>query len=141
MNIHRFLRYNLVARVAILTQATTTAALAFLSPASLVSQLLTGGGDISKLVITSMLVLTGVGWVDVLVNDCLRGMRRLRPVMRHEHMGYMLLGVCYWIQALVGSAPDERGSDVLVLNYLVVGGCCVWYGWVSALRGVRGVLE
>ena len=134
---HRMLRYGLIARVVLLTQAGTTAALAWASPGSLSAQLLEAGGEIGQGVLLLMTALVLIGWLDVLVNDCLPGRWQLRATVVHEHSGYLALGAVYWMQAMAGAGLGEPGSWVLVAHYTAIGSCCCWFGWVSALRGGR----
>jgi hypothetical protein len=131
----RLLRYNLLARVAILVQASTTASLGWMSPGSLTARLLESGGQIGQAVLVLMTALVVVGWLDVLCNDAAG--RRLAAPRRHEHLGYLGLGAVYWAQAMAGAALLEGGAWVLLANYLGAGAVCCWYGWTSAARGGR----
>lgn len=134
---HRLLRFNLMARMSLLTQSTTTASLAWLSPGSLTARLLEQGGDIGLGLLCLMTVLVLVGWLDVLANDLLLRAPILRAVALKEHHGYMLLGATFWVQALAGATLLEAGAWVLLLTYIVTGALCCWYGWASAVRGGR----
>ena len=134
---HRLLRFNATTRVAILVQATTTAALGWFSPGSLTARLLADGGTIGQMVLLALSVLVCIGWADVVVNDVLPARWTLMAVRRREHMGYMLLGAVYWAQAMGSTSQHIQGSEVLLANYLMIGGVCCWYSWISVMRGGR----
>lgn len=134
----RLLRFNVLARCAILTQASATVGLGWLSPGSLTARLLETGGPLGMAVLAVMSTLVAIGWVDVLANDVLPSARAWpRRMLRQEHMGYLGLGATYWAQALAGAAHAELGAWVLVGTYVATGGLCCWYGWISAMRGGR----
>lgn len=134
---HRMLRYGLIARVVLLTQAATTVALAWASPGSLSAELLAAGGEIGRGVLLLMTAMVVVGWLDVLVNDCLSQRWRLPFTEAHEHSGYLGLGALYWMQAMAGAGALGQGGWVLVFHYVAMGAACCWFGWTSAMRGGR----
>lgn len=134
---HRMLRYGLIARVVLLTQAGTTVALAWASPGSLSAQLLEAGGEIGRGVLLLMTTMVAVGWLDVIVNDCLSRRWTLPFTQAHEHSAYMGLGALYWMQAMAGAGMVSQGGWVLMLHYVVMGAACCWFGWTSAMRGGR----
>ena len=134
---HRLLMFHLAARAALLSQGTTTAALAWFSPTSLTARLLVDGGVIGEAMLIVMSVLVCVGWLDVLINDVLPERVKLRCLREHEHIGYMVLGVAFWTQAMGGTSTQLVGAGVLLANYVLVGSVCCWYGWTSAMRGGR----
>lgn len=137
-NIPAALQYSLLARLALLTQASTTAALAVFSPTSLTARILQTGGAIGELLAWLLLVVTALGWVDFLLNDLLRG-RLARWVARflvaNQHTGYLTLGALFLVQAFAGSSLGPAGGSVLVVNYVAIGTLCSWFGLVVALRG------
>lgn len=138
---HHLLRYGLIARVALLTQAATTVGLAWLSDGSLTARLLEQGGLLGRIVLTAMTLAVAIGWLDLLANDMLRLARQpapmLRAAQRHEHAGFLVLGLLYWVQAMAGAGLTEPGAWVLVISYMLMGAWCCWFGWASALRGGR----
>ena len=134
---HRLLRFNTTARVALLVQASTTAALGWWTPGSLTARVLADGGAVGSALLVAMTVLVSGGWIDVLVNDLLPDRMTLDVVRRKEHIGYLMLGAVFWAQAMGGLTTQEPGAGVLLGYYLMIGGVCCWYGWMSALRGGR----
>lgn len=138
---HHLLRYGLIARVALLTQAATTVGLAWLSDGSLTARLLAQGGAVGQMVLVLMTAMVVIGWLDLLANDMLRLARQpapmLRAARRNEHAGFLVLGVLYWVQAMAGAGITEPGAWVLVVSYLLMGAWCCWFGWASAIRGGR----
>ena len=134
---HPLLMYHVAARAALLTQGSATIALGWLAPSSLTARLLVDGGVFGEAVLLAMSAIVCVGWLDVVINDVLPERFKLTWIRTHEHLGYMVLGVAYWSQAMGGAATELAGATVLLLNYLAVGAVCCWYGWTSAMHGGR----
>jgi hypothetical protein len=130
------LRHHLIARAALLTQGTTTVALGWLSPTSLTRATFEAGSVLAWLVLTFMTLLIAGAWLDLLLNDVLR--RRFHWVEKHEALVYMLIGLCYWMQAFAGSSTADDGAWVLIANYVFFGAVCNWYGFARALRNGGG---
>lgn len=135
--VHRLLMYHVAARAALLTQGSTTIALGWFAPSSLTARLLADGGGVGGAMLLAMSAIVCVGWLDVVVNDVLPDRFKLNWARTHEHLGYMVLGVAYWTQAMGGASTELAGATVLLLNYLAVGAVCCWYGWTSAMHGGR----
>jgi hypothetical protein len=127
------LRHHVIARAALLTQAATTVALGWLSPTSLTAATIEAGGAIGAGVLTLMSMMVAVALLDLLFNDFLR--RRIAWAEDRESLVYMLIGLCYWMQAMAGAATSDDGAWVLIANYIVFGAVCNWYGFARALRG------
>ena len=134
---HRLLLFHVAARAALLSQGSTTAALGWWSPNSLTARLLVDGGAIGEAMLIAMSGLVCLGWLDVLVNDIMPERMKLTPLRANEHLGYMMLGGVFWVQAMGSTSTELPGAGVLLANYLMVGGVCCWYGWTSAMLGGR----
>ena len=138
---HRLLRFNLIARAAILLAAGCTALLGYLTPTSLTATLGDGEGIAEAVVLLLMVGLVGVGLLDMFINDLLPERWRMRWAKRRRHMGFALLGAVYLVKAFAGvsfsAAPP--GSWVLILFYVGMGCCCAWFTFASALRPTRAL--
>jgi len=130
---HPMLRYALLVRTVLLWQASVTVMLAWLSPGSLTAEVLNNGNMLGWAVMVGMSIVVALGWADVIVNDVLP-FGHFRCAARLSHLGFMLLGAVYWMQAMAASAYANDGAWVLTVNYVVGGALCCWYGWASALR-------
>lgn len=132
---HRMLRFDLIARFAIIAGATITCLLAWCVPASLTAQVLAEGGSAGRLV---LLLLTGcmlVGWLDIVVNDMMPDRWHCRWAKRNLHRGYSVIAMLYLLQAYASLGDALGPEDLLALGYTVNAGISGWYAWTTAVRG------
>lgn len=127
------LRYRLVAKGAILTQASTTVALGWLSPLNLTYRLLESAGAVATGVLVMMTVLLAAAWCELLLSVLSSSLAW--PTQKAESLWYMAIGLCYLIQSMAGGdLVQTPGAWVLLSNYVCAGLVCTWYGWTSAVR-------
>jgi len=133
---HRLLRFHLVSRFALLLQASSTVALAWWAPTSLVNDVVEQGGRPAMAVLAGLTLLVVIGWLDVLINDALPDRFALLWARRRRHLGYALLGAVYLVMAFAaaGAMPALPGVAVLILQYAATGAVCAWFAWTAALR-------
>lgn len=132
---HRLLRFDLLVRVAILFAATITSLLAWFVPQSLTSVLLANGGVIGQSVLLALLVVTGIGYADVVIND-LAPERFAWPLVKlNRHLVYSLIGGVYLLQAYVSVGESLGLEDLLSFGYGLNALLCGWFSWTTAWRG------
>ena len=134
MKPYRWARFDFVARASILAQSATTVALGWLSPSSLTARILAEGGVAAQGLLWLMTMATLVGIADAVVNDLMPENWRLECIQRNRHIGFMLLGAAYLVQAFAGLENAPSGAHVLLANYLGVAGVCGLFAAAAAVR-------
>ena len=129
-----WLQFHFLVRVALLVQASTTVSLAWHSPFSLTARLIEIGGVPAQWVLCAMTAALIVGLADALINDVLPQRFSLQCVRRNRHIGYMLLGATYLIQAFAGLADAPSGAGILLGNYVATGIGCGAFALAATLR-------
>lgn len=131
---HRLIKFDLIARCAILQQAGVTCALAWLVPTSLTGKLLAEGAHYGHAVLIMMSIVVLAGVLDILVNDFMPPAYVLASVKRRRHTLYHLVAGLYFVQAFAGVGDRLDYEDILCLAYLMTGGLAAWYSWAVSLR-------
>ncbi len=135
--IHRLLKFDLVARCAILVQAIFTCALAWLVPTSLTGRLLAAGATYGHAVLVLLTIVAVTGVLDILINDFLPDGFMLASIKRRRHVLYHLIAGLFFIQAFAGVGALLDVEDILCLSYLFTGGLSAWYSWAVSLRATH----
>lgn len=132
---HRLLRFDLLVRVAILFASTITCLLAWFVPSSLTAALLIESGAVGRVVLLALTVTTGVGYLDVLINDLMPDGFRIRSIKCKRHLGYSMIAFLYFIQAYASVGATFGPEDLLSMGYMMNGAMAAWFSWTSAVRG------
>jgi hypothetical protein len=130
-----WLQYDVIVRVALLSQASLTCALAWLVPSSLTYVLLREGGPQGGAVKLALLLLLVISWLDIIVNDLAPASVSFRVAKARRHLLYSALGALYLVQAFASVGDTFDVSDVLSVGYIASGLVCAWYSFAVALRG------
>ena len=131
---HRLLKFDLIARCAILAQASATSLLAWFVPTSLTAKLITQGGVYGNLVLILFTGIVLVGLLDIFINDILPPQVYLEAVRKRRHSIFHILAGLYFVQAFVGVGQTLNFEDFLSLVYLISGIVAAWYSWAISLR-------
>lgn len=134
-NIHRLLKFDLIARCAVLQQAVVTCCLAWFVPVSLTSKLIAQGAGFGTTVLIALTCVVAVGVLDILINDFLPDRFTLQYFKQRRHHLYHLIAGLYFVQAFAGVGDTLNSEDVLCAAYLAAGGVSAWYSWAAAVRG------
>lgn len=131
---HRLLKFDLIARCAVLQQAVVTCCLAWFVPMSLTSKLIDQGAEYGTTVLIALTCVITVGALDILVNDFLPNRFTLQYFKQRRHHLYHLIAGLYFVQAFAGVGSSIGVEDVLCAAYLLAGGVSAWYSWAAAVR-------
>lgn len=134
MTPYRWAKFDFVARIAILVQSATTVSLGWFAPVSLTARILAEGGVAARGLLWAMTAVTLLGIADAVVNDLMPESWRMECAQRNRHIGFMLLGAGYLVQAFAGLDNAPSGAHVLLANYLAVGGVCGLFAAAAAVR-------
>ena len=132
---HRWLRFDLLARCAILVQASTTAGLGCFVPGSLTARLLAEGGAYGDVVLALFGGVVVLALLDLIINDVLPPCIVWRAIHKTRHKLYHFLAALYFVQAFAGVGSTVTIDDLLPLSYLAIGLVCAWYSWAITLQG------
>lgn len=130
----RWARFDFVARTSILVQSATTVSLGWLAPTSLTARILAEGDGTGRCLLWAMTIVTLAGLADAVVNDLMPESWQLECIQRNRHIGFMLLGAAYLVQAFAGLGNSPGGAHVLLANYVGVGGVCGLFAAAAAVR-------
>lgn len=136
-NIHRLLKFDLIARCAILIQTAFTCLLAWLVPTSLTARLIADGASYGRGVLLLLTLVVVAGAVDILINDFLPDRFVLPGIKRRRHVLYHLVAGLYFVQAFAGVGNTINVEDILCLSYVCTGGAAAWYSWTVSLRATH----
>ena len=132
---HRLLKFDLISRLAILAQASTTVTLGWYVPQSLTARLLADGGTYGYITLILFTACVIAGLVDAVINDFLPASIYLTWICKRRHSVYHALATLYFVQAYVGVGVDVGLEDLLPLGYMLTGIVTAWYSWTTSLRG------
>lgn len=136
-HIHRLLKFDLIARCAILTQVVFTCALAWFVKTSLTAKLIATGASSGYAVLVVLTVIAVACVLDIVVNDLLPDSYVLASVKKRRHLLYHVVAGLYFIQAFAGIGTSLDVEDILCLSYLFTGGLSAWYSWAVSLRATH----
>ena len=134
---HRLIKFDLIARCAILLQAGMSCLIAWLVPTSLIARLIADGGVYGHNVLLLLTVTVVVGLLDVLINDLLPERMRLECTRRRRHGIFHILAGLFFVQAFVGVGDSIDIEDLLSLSYLLNGLIAAWYSWAISIRATH----
>lgn len=129
------LRMHVVARLAVLLHPLAVAGFAWLAPNSITGRMLLGAGDIvSVVVLVAMTIFSGLGLVDILINDLLPARWAIPCVQRNRHLGYLLLGAMLLMQVFAILDDIPPGGGVLIAYHLATGIVCGLFAASATVR-------
>ena len=131
---HRLLKFDLIARCAILQQALVTCVLAWFVPVSLTSKLIAEGNQYGHFVLIALTAVIAVGIADIFVNDVLPAKFTLQWCRQRRHKIYNFIAGLYFIQAFAGVGDTLNAEDILCFAYFLEGGIAAWYSWTVSVR-------
>ena len=132
--IHPLLKFDLIARCAIITVAISTTLLAWFTPLSLTAQLIAAGGSYATIVMALFTACVVIGLLDILINDFLPPQITLIFLRRRRYILYHVLAGLYFVRAFASVGETIGNEDLLPLSYILIGMVSGWYSWASAVR-------
>ena len=132
---HPLLKFSLIARCAILSDALTVCLLAWFVPMSITAKMIAPGDTAGVVILVLFTACALIGVVDVIINDLLPPSIMLRSVFKRRYAIYNVLAVLYFVRAFAGVGDSIGLDDVLPLSYLMTGFVAAWYSWASAIKG------
>lgn len=132
---HKMLRFDLGWRAGVLWASTTTLMLAWLVPMSLTSTMVQEGGAGALIVLAALTMCTLVGWLDLVVNDCMSDQWHLTLTKRNHHRGYAIIAGLYFVHAYASIGATIGIEDLLPLGYIGSGLLSAWYALATSFRG------
>lgn len=131
----QIMRMHFVARLAVLLHPLAVAGFAWLAPHSITARMVLGVGDIVSLVVlVAMTIVSGIGVVDIVVNDLLPARWSIPCVQRNRHLGYLLLGAMLLMQVFAILDDIPPGGGVLIVYHLATGIVCGLFAASATVR-------
>lgn len=134
---HHLIKFDLIARCAILSPALYTCALAWFVPASLTAKLIASGHGYGHTLLILLTACVIVGMLDVLINDLLPERIFLTYFRRRRHLIFNVLAGLFFVQVYAGIGDVVNAEDLLSLAYLSNGLVAAWYSWATSLRATH----
>lgn len=133
--LHRLLKFDVIARCAIMVYASFTCTLAWFVPTSLTAKIIAQGGHYGTVALIAFSVIVAVGLVDILINDFLPEAYSFCSIKARRHKLYHYVATLYFIQAMVGVGNTINIEDTVSVFYFLIGVIAAWYSWTAACRG------
>lgn len=133
----RFLRSDLLCRLALLAASWWTCTLAWLVPNSLTGRSFNSGGVSSQVILLGLTMVLILGVLDVFINDLMPDRFVAMTLERWRYYLYHMMASTYFLLAFatIGDALDM--DDLISLGYLVNGFLSGWYALAVRLRGIH----
>ena len=123
----------------LLGHALTTVALLFFSPTSLTADLMSDAGTPGDIVMFIFSIALVASIVDLIVNDVMPDRFVLKALCRLRPYAMLVLGMAYIFLATASSMDPgmARGGPIIIVNYTLTGGGCIWWAVAHAYQRMR----
>lgn len=133
--LHRLMKFDVIARCAIMIYSAFTCTLAWFVPTSLTAKIIAQGGGYGYVVLIAFSTIIAIGFVDICINDILPDCYSFRSVKVRRHKLYHYVATLYFIQAMVAVGDRIDVEDFVAAFYFLIGVVAAWYSWAAACRG------